>query len=122
NASAAAAAAAHGVLLSFYPTQQAYLDAALALSLATIPAGDARDHGVAYGQQVAEQLLVLRSGDGRNATKPFTPGSGAGQWQPTPPALAAAATPWLAKLRPFTLDDPSQFRPDGPPSLTSSQW
>jgi len=122
NASAAAAAAAHDVLLAFYPSQQPFLDPALAMSLALLPAGEARDHGVAFGQLVASQLLALRNGDGRNAAVPFTAVSGPGAWQPTPPAFAAPSVPWLAKLRPFALDSPSQFRPDGPPSLSSSDW
>jgi hypothetical protein len=32
------------------------------------------------------------------------------------------ATPWLAKVTPFTIKDPSQFRPGPPPSLTSPEY
>ena len=32
------------------------------------------------------------------------------------------AVPWVAQLRPFALESPSQFRADGPPDLTSAQW
>jgi len=122
NPSAAAASAAHDVLLSFFPPQQQYLDAALAMTLATLPAGGDRDHGVAYGKDVAAQLLASRAGDGRNAAIGFTPGTGPGQWQPPPPAFGPAATPWIAKFRPFALQSPSQFRAEPPPDLSSPDW
>src|SRR6188768_3966955 len=44
---AAVAAAAHGVLVGMFPTQQAALDARLAGALAAIPDGDAKSDGVA---------------------------------------------------------------------------
>jgi hypothetical protein len=43
-------------------------------------------------------------------------------WQPTPPALAPALTPWLAKVRPLLLRRPSQFRPGAPPALSSALY
>src|SRR5262249_39657103 len=30
--------------------------------------------------------------------------------------------PWVAQMKPFTLESPSQFRAEGPPNLTSAQW
>ena len=51
---AAAATAAHDVLVSLMPTQQATLDAALASSLAAVPNGKAEDAGVAFGKLVAK--------------------------------------------------------------------
>jgi hypothetical protein len=122
---AAAAAAAHHVLKSFFPSQQVFLDNAYAASLAAIPAGTARDQGIAIGVEVATAFLALRANDGRNAVVPYTFGSGPGVYQLTPGAPAppaSPATPWVALMKPFTLKSSSQFRADGPPHLSSAQW
>src|SRR3954452_23612734 len=47
---AAAATAAHHVLVALVPAQQAALDAAYAASLAAVPAGPARDGGIHAGE------------------------------------------------------------------------
>ena len=122
---AAAAAAAHHVLKTFFPTQQVFLDGALASSMAAIPAGAARDQGNAVGVQVATAFLALRANDGRNAVVPYVFGSGPGVYQLTPGAPAppaSPATPWVAKMKPFALESASQFRAEGPPDLTSARW
>src|SRR5258707_15252386 len=51
---AAAAAAAHEVLVALYPGFQAALDTALQQSLAQIPDGNAKVHGIRMGQTVAD--------------------------------------------------------------------
>src|SRR3954470_13100197 len=51
---AAAAAAAHDVLVALMPAQQATLDAALTSSLAKVPDGRAENAGVAFGKLVAK--------------------------------------------------------------------
>ena len=122
---AAAVAAAHHVLKTFFPTQQVFLDGALAASMAAIPAGPARDQGNAVGVQVATAFLTLRANDGRNAVVPYVFGSGPGVYQLTPGAPqppASPATPWVAQMKPFALESASQFRAEGPPDLTSARW
>ncbi len=119
---AAAVAAAYNVLKTLLPTQQAFLDSQYATSLAAIAGGDTKTHGIAVGEEVAALFLAWRAGDGRNATITYTPGSGPGAWQPTPPAFAAALTPWVAQMRPFAIESPSQYRAIGPPPLDSAQW
>jgi hypothetical protein len=122
SADAAAVSAAYRVLLFLYPSQRARLDAAYATSLAQIVEGPAKSDGISVGEEVATLFLASRAGDGRNAAVPYTPGSGPGVWIPTPPAFAAASVPWLAKMSPFALTDPWQFRADPPPDLTSETW
>ena len=39
-----------------------------------------------------------------------------------PPPPIAPLAPWLAVAKPFALKSPDQFRPAGPPSLTSHKW
>jgi len=119
---AAAIAAAYNVLKTFYPGQAAYLDGQYAASLSAIPDGDAKSRGILIGEEVASLFLASRNGDGRNAAITYTPGSGPGAWVPTPPAFAAAQGPWIAQMRPFAMNDPSQFRADPPPALDSDTW
>ena len=64
---AAAAAAAHKVLVGLYPQFQAMLDAQLQQSLAQIPDGAHKADGIILGQIAADGILALRSNDGSNA-------------------------------------------------------
>jgi hypothetical protein len=121
---AAVAAAARTTLDYYLPDQASSVDAQYAAYLATLPvAGKAA--GVAVGEAAANDIIALRANDGRNAptatygdpTLPVV----AGQWQVVPPATSAA-TPWLAVMRPFMLESPSQFRAPGPQALPSHEW
>jgi hypothetical protein len=122
---AAAATAAYRVLLGAYSTDQAIVDTILepayAASLAAIPDGPAKTKGIAVGNEVAAAWLVLRAGDGReNTAVTYTfEAPAAGVYQRTPPAFGNAVAPWLAKMKPFAMTSPSQFRAPGPPDVTS---
>ena len=119
---AAAAAAAHRVLVTLLPASMIPdYDAALAASLDGIPAAE-RDMGVAVGEDVAGRLLEERSHDGMSVVVPYTPGTGPGAWVPTPPGFAPALLPGFGRVVPFALYRGDQFRPDGPPSLTSEDY
>lgn len=120
---AAAAAAAHRVLVNYFPAQQADLDAAFTGSLNGIVASaQAKADGVATGEAAAAALIAGRAGDGLEFNVPYTPGNGPGVWQPTPPAFLPALTPWLGQMRPFTLISADQFLPEGPTPLSSERW
>jgi len=122
----AAAAAAHAVLLSFYPSQQHFIDSVYTAFLGTLPDNEARAKGITVGEEVAQKFLALRSGDGRNAPVTYTflpPGPGVYELTPgAPPPPATPQTPWIAQLRPFAMNSPSQFRAPGPPPLTSKKY
>jgi hypothetical protein len=120
---AAAIAAAHRILLNYFPAQQLTLDMQFAASLSKVNASpDAKLAGIAVGEAAAAALIAARTGDGLEANVPYTPGSGPGVWQPTPPKFVPALAPWLAQMRPFTMMSASQFLPDGPTALTSEEW
>jgi hypothetical protein len=121
---AAVAAAARTTLDHYLPDQAASVDAQYVAYLASLPsAGKAA--GIAVGEAAANDIIALRSNDGRNApaavygdpTLPVV----AGVWQVVPPATTAA-TPWLAFMRPFMLERPSQFRVAPPPDLGSKRY
>jgi hypothetical protein len=123
---AAAVQAAYATLVQLYPTQKATFDARLAVSLAVIGTHEsaaAIASGRAWGQTVADAILAWRSTDGFTpAPPPFLGGTAVGQWRPTPPAFAAGAGPQFAYMTPWAILSPSQFRPAGPPALTSARY
>jgi hypothetical protein len=119
----AAIAAAHRVLVHYFPDQQANLDAQFTNSLNAVAADPhAKSLGIEVGEDAAAALIATRTGDGLNADVPYAPGSGPGIWQPTPPRFLPAATPWLGKMRPFTMPSADQFLPAGPTPLSSEEW
>jgi PAP2 superfamily len=122
SAQAAAIEAGYQVLLVEFPTQVAARDEVYQALLELEPDSPSKSNGITVGAAVAEQLLALRANDGRNADVPYTPGSGPGVWVPTPPTFLSVTTAFLAQVTPFTMENPSQFRPAGPPALDSKHW
>ena len=127
---AAVAAAAHDVLVAFYPSLAApTLDPAYFNYLAD--KGLSADPGLAVGQQVAAKIVTLRRSTPDPLPPPFVGGTGVGQWRPTnsllgnppaPPPFSPMATPWAADYHPFTLTGPARFRAPPPPALTSERY
>ena len=128
---AAAAAAAHDMLVNRFPGQAAaFLDPTYVAYLAA--RGLTNDPGLAVGQQAAAGIIALRANDGSFPNPPLPPfngGTNPGDWRPTtsylpgpPPSGAAMAAEWLAFMTPFTLNSPDQFRPQGPPALNSGKY
>jgi hypothetical protein len=102
------------------------LDAFYAEALALIPDGAPKDDGRAVGLAAANNIIALRSGDGRmtpiNVSSSFpTLPPGPGVWRLTPP-FAAPQTPWVGQMRPFILQSLDKYLPDPPPSLQSLEW
>jgi hypothetical protein len=123
---AAAVQAAYVALLQLYPAQKSVFDARLAVSLASIGTREssaAIASGTAWGETVANAILTWRSTDGFTpAPPPFLGGTGVGEWRPTPPAFAPGAGPQFAYMTPWVISAPGQFRPAGPPELTSARY
>jgi hypothetical protein len=122
SAQAAAVAAAHKILVSYSPYAQATLDTAYAASLAQIPDGKAKTHGIAFGTRAADNLIRLRADDGRNAPILFTQPPAPGIWRPTPPAFAPMVDPWMGFVTPLLVHSATQFAPPDPPALTSARY
>jgi len=119
---AAAAAAAHEVLVKLYPSSQVTLAAQLQ-ALAHLPNRGKTD-GIRIGNTVADRILALRSKDGSNAQPiPYVFGNAPGDYQSTPPNFPKQPqfTHW-SRVRPFALESASQFRPGGPPRLTGDRY
>lgn len=116
---AAAATAAHDVLVHYYPGSAAPLATDLATSLAGISA-PARAKGARIGARAAADMLASRVGDRYlDPSIHYVKTAGPGVWQPSPPATDMLA-PWLGSLRPLFLTTP--VRVAGPFALTSSAY
>jgi len=121
---AAAVQAAYAMLVNLYPAQKATFDQRRTDSLGAITdSNDAVQQGLSWGQSVADQIWAWRSNDGfSDAPPPYLGGTQPGQWRPTPPAMAPGLAPQLATTMPWVIRSPSQFRPQGPVSMTSDQY
>jgi hypothetical protein len=109
DAEAAAAAAAHKVLVNFFPANQAALDAELANSLSMIPDGPAKTAGVALGAAIGQEAFDARLNDGFSSVDPFVPPVGVGFWKPTPPVFAPIVEPQFQNVTPFGIKSRDQF-------------
>ena len=117
---AAIIAAAYTSMVSLFPTQKPALDADYAAALS----GDGQDdgqslrRGITWGTAVAQAVLSWRANDGFSLSyPPFTGGTAAGQWRPTPPAFAPMSAEALAFTNMFVLISNTQFRPAPPRGL-----
>jgi membrane-associated phospholipid phosphatase len=120
---AAAAAAAHKVLVVLYPTFKPALDTELQRSLAD--ASDRRAaESIRIGEAAADQILARRVADGSDAPlRPYTFGAAPGDYQSTPPNFPKQPvfTHW-SSVTPFALARADQFRPGPPPALASETY
>jgi hypothetical protein len=145
-ADAAIAAAARDVLVSVVPEwgkpeqrtkALALIESTHTAALSRLPDGPPKDHGIAVGQAAAAAMILARKGDGAGAQPQYAPGTAPDKWRPHPnpvpanPPISDAALavgnwpamlPQWSKLAPFTMMAPWQFRPPGPPALTSTEY
>ena len=122
SAQAAAVAAAHHMLVTYFPYALNALDAAYANSLAQIPDGPGKTNGIAYGVLAADTIIGLRAHDGRDAPIFFTQPPAPGVWRPTPVPLLPMLDPWLGFVTPLLVHSATQFAPPPPPTLTSARY
>lgn len=115
NRRAAAAAAAHTVLVGLAPNAQPALDAALEASLDKLRIGVAA--GVSWGQYVGAEVLELRSSDGTEQADIVTPTSS------DPGVFRTTFNRNFANMIPFAIDSAQPYLlGEPPPALTTSQY
>jgi hypothetical protein len=115
---AAAASAAHDVLVAVYPDQKPDLDAILAASLSAIAESDAKSKGIELGKKAAAEIIALRASDGSNVPESYRPYTAPGVYVPTATPIESTSP----KLTPWVMSTSAQFRPGPPPALTSETW
>ena len=122
SAEAAAIAAAHKVLVTYFPAASAALDADRAASLAAIPNSPAKTAGITVGEAAALAMIANRVNDGSAPVPPYIPSPGApGEWQLTPGCAAGALAQWPT-MKPFGIQNPAEFVPVPPPALGSNLY
>jgi hypothetical protein len=137
SSEAAAIAAAHGVLVNYFPGNTVALNADRDASLAAIPDGPAKANGVAAGVAAAAALIAERVGDGASPQTFYQPPLNvpAGEWSITPGCpvdgggnpLGGILLNWQ-NVRPFGFVEPASghwseaFRPAPPPAITSNRY
>jgi hypothetical protein len=78
------------------------------------------NRSIAFGKAVAQKVFDWSETDGyKHASDPYTPPVGVGLWVPTPPAFAAAATPYWGNLRTIVPGSGNNSQP-GPPTAYST--
>jgi len=119
----------HTTLVALFLPQKATFDARLAVSLTAIAADPHETSagiaaGIAWGTTVANGILAcaIHRTDSRQRHLHLLAERALGQWRPTPPAFAPGAGPQFATSVPWVISTPSQYRPGGPPALTSARY
>ncbi|MDB6054879.1 MAG: hypothetical protein JWN25_2402 [Verrucomicrobiales bacterium] len=132
SAQAAAAQAAHDVLVNYFPGQKTALDASLSASLANISDGPV-GNGLLVGAAAAADIIALRANDGANPNLSY-PGPSVispGAYQLTPNVPTVTSPPYTfgaginlqwGSVKPFLLVATNQFRPGPPPALNSTEY
>lgn len=119
---AAAAQAAHDVMVAMFPPQAATFDAALAATLGRL-SGAERAEGIRIGAETARVVLETRADDGWNrAAQTYVLADLPGNWQPVPPGNAPAALVHYQDVQPFAIDSRLRFVPEPPPALSSERY
>jgi hypothetical protein len=118
SANAAAASAARAVLAKLFPEQRETLEKAYAASLKQISGERGIEAGAALGEQAANDCIAMRVNDGVGAANLYRPLTAPGVYVPT---VLPVSHDWR-EVKPWVMKQPSQFRPEPPPALTSALW
>jgi hypothetical protein len=106
-------------------SQHSYLDEKYTAFMAAIPDSQAKADGVAAGEAAAAGILAARQDDNYSKTVPYSCSADpvpVGEFAPEAGCGTAPIDAKLAQVVPATYTDPAQFRPPGPPPLTSAKW
>jgi len=116
NRFAAAAAAAHAVLVALDPARAATYDAQLNADLATLKPGPQVNAGRTWGSSIGGRVLQARANDGSTPNEPQGGGTGPGEFR------ASWSNVQFRNLLPFGISNPQQYVSAGPPPLTSAAY
>jgi hypothetical protein len=128
DAEAAAAQAAHDVLVKTLPEGTPDFEALLTKQLSVIPDGSAKTLGRQIGAKAGAAMLTARADDGAAAAEgSYTPGTKPGSYRITapfdsPPFNGYAHFPHLGKVAPFVLKRSDQFRAPAPYAIGDAEY
>lgn len=91
------------------------LESALQASFAATESHAVISKSIAFGKSVAAAVFNWCETDGyKNAGAPYTPPTGAGMWEATPPAFAGAASPYWGNNRTIVAGSINGTQPEAP--------
>lgn len=106
------------IFINASPTDKAAIDSlenALNTTYLSTQNADVIARSNAFGKSVADAVFSWSETDGyKNASAAYTPPVGFGLWVPTPPALAAASTPYWGNNRPIIAGSTDNTQPGAP--------
>ncbi|MDT0215206.1 vanadium-dependent haloperoxidase [Rothia sp. ARF10] len=106
-------------------TEVPAIEADYAAALAAVPAGEAKDDGVALGNAAGAAIVALRAGDGSDTPlfdTAYPQGDEPGEYRFTSDELQFAFAPGWGDVTPFALRSARQFRSDEPYPLDSRRY
>ena len=122
---AAAATAAHHVLVGLVPALPQVvkddLDVRYGTTLAGIADSTAKTDGIAIGAAAAAAMLLARANDGRFGSHTWATSTNPGKWRLVPPPNASVFA-WTGTVTPFTLKSGLQYTTEGPLDLASAEY
>ena len=116
NRSAAAAAAAHAVLVALDPARSGTYDAQLNADLAALGQHPHVNSGRAWGASVGQRVVQARTNDGSTPNETQPAGAGPGVFR------ADWSNVQFRNLRPFGISNSQPYVSAGPPALTSAAY
>lgn len=116
---AAAATAAHDVLVAHYPARKDDLHQSYVLAMAAIPEGPARDVGVEIGRRSAAAAVGANGAMPGVAPIAYRPQTRPGGWIG---ASLPSLGPYWATMKPWVQPSPDALRPPPPPALGSETY
>jgi hypothetical protein len=107
------------------PSQTAYLDLQYQIYLGRMQNGQSKNDGIQVGEEAAKAILDLRANDGFNNVVDYECSSNPppqGEFEPNGGCGTQPVDAKVSQITPFTLVDPSCFRPGGPNPLSSKGY
>ena len=120
SADAAAAGAAHGVLVALVPHGTPAFDVELESTLTHLGDDRSAAKGLEVGRKAAAAILAARRNDGADRPLVREGGTKPGEYRPTPPDFTPAAFAHWGAVTPFALPSLDAFRPAPPPAVDSA--
>jgi len=122
NLEAALNAASLTVANSLHPSRRGKFDHLYKENLSRLGDSESVQEGDRLGKESANAWIGWRASDGHTTSLPYIPKTDPGAWRRTMPFFRPPDLPAWCLVQPFTMVGSAQFRPPGPPSLTSEKW
>ncbi len=114
--------AAYCTATNLFPSRTATFLELYQKILKTTPESMERAEALRLGRSIADAWINWRATDGSSGTLPYIPATEPGAWRRTPPFVRPPEMHNWARVVPFTLVSAAQFRPPGPPQLSSERY